>query len=57
MLLDNVYNRYSIRKRKPGSKNFMCLDEFAEICRKGEMFDLNIVEKDIYLAFNLSMMT
>eukprot|EP00828_Plagiopyla_frontata_P005843 TRINITY_DN12435_c0_g5_i1.p3 TRINITY_DN12435_c0_g5~~TRINITY_DN12435_c0_g5_i1.p3 ORF type:complete len:132 (-),score=30.67 TRINITY_DN12435_c0_g5_i1:79-474(-) len=35
----------------------MCLEEFAEICRKGEMFDLNIAEKDVYLAFNLSMMT
>ena len=35
----------------------MSLEEFLEICKKGEMFELNIVEKEIYLAFNLSMMT
>ena len=46
-----------MRKRKPGQRNFMCLEEFVEICHKGEMFDLNIAEKEIYLAFNLSMMT
>lgn len=48
----------------------MCLEELYEICRKAELFDLNIVERDVFMvkiiiifvfifskAFNLSMMT
>ena len=29
----------------------MCLEELYEICRKAELFDLNIVERDVYMVF------
>eukprot|EP00828_Plagiopyla_frontata_P019188 TRINITY_DN24542_c0_g1_i1.p1 TRINITY_DN24542_c0_g1~~TRINITY_DN24542_c0_g1_i1.p1 ORF type:complete len:257 (-),score=58.21 TRINITY_DN24542_c0_g1_i1:72-842(-) len=56
-MLEHIYLKYSVKKKKPGQKNFMCLEELYEICRKAELFDLNVVERDVFMAFNLSMMT
>ncbi|CAD8165096.1 unnamed protein product [Paramecium pentaurelia] len=55
-LLNYVYNRYSIKKVKPGQKKFMCLDELHEICGQAGLFDEKFVDRDADLAFNLSMM-
>lgn len=56
-VLDNVYMRYSVRKVKPGQKKFMCVEEFHDIFRTSNLLDENFVERDIYLAFNMAMMT
>lgn len=55
--LDNIYFRYSVKKVKPGQKKFMCLEEFYEMFKHANLLDENFVERDIYLAFNLAMMT
>lgn len=56
-VLENVYLKYSVKKKKPGQKNFMCLDELSDICKHCNLYDENFVERDMQLAFNLSMMT
>jgi len=55
--LDNIYARFSIKKVKPGQRKFMCIEEFHDIYRQANLLDENFVERDIYLAFNLGMMT
>ena len=35
----------------------MCLDEFHDIAGRAGFYDLNYVERDVNLAFNLAMMT
>ena len=55
--LNLIYLKYAVKKVKPGQKPFMCLDEFHDISSHAGFFDLNCVERDVNLAFNLSMMT
>lgn len=35
----------------------MCLDELNDICKSLGLYDENFGEKDMNMAFNLSMMT
>lgn len=35
----------------------MCLEEINDICKIANLYNENFVERDAYLAFNLSMMT
>ena len=56
-VLDNVYSRYSVKKVKPGMKKFMCLEEFYDIFKHANLLDENFVERDVYISFNLAMMT
>ena len=35
----------------------MCLEELMDICKNCNLYDENFVERDVSLAFNLSMMT
>lgn len=35
----------------------MCLDELKDICGRANIYDENFVDRDVNLAFNLSMMT
>jgi len=35
----------------------MCLEEINDICKNANLYNENFVERDAYLAFNLSMMT
>jgi len=35
----------------------MCLEEVGDICKNSNIYDENFVERDAFLAFNLSMMT
>lgn len=49
-VVNSVYMRYSTKKVKPGQKNFMCLDEFHEICNTAGFFDENFVERDANLV-------
>ncbi|CAD8171615.1 unnamed protein product [Paramecium pentaurelia] len=55
-LLNHLYNKYSVKKVKPGQKKFMCLDEIHEICSQANLYDERFVERDADNAFNLSMM-
>ena len=34
----------------------MCLEELYEICRKAELFDLNIVEKDVFAVLKIVLL-
>ena len=35
----------------------MCLEEGTDICKMANIYDETFVERDLFLAFNLSMMT
>ncbi len=56
-VLEEVYKKFSVKKVKPGQKSFMCLDEINDICKMANLYDENFVERDAFIAFNLSMMT
>lgn len=56
-ILDTIYNKYSEKKVRPGEKKFMCLEELIDMCKHADLFDENFVERDVNLAFNMSMMT
>lgn len=48
--------RNSSKKVKPGQPPFMCLDELKDICNKANLYDENFVDRDVNMAFGLSMM-
>ncbi len=48
---------FSVKKKKPGEKNFMCLDELKDICNRCSLFDDTFVERDMMVDFNTSMWT
>ncbi|CAD8201706.1 unnamed protein product [Paramecium pentaurelia] len=54
-LLQNIYNKYSIKITKLGQKKFMSLDKFQQICCKAGL--LKDEQKEQNLAFNQSIMT
>jgi hypothetical protein len=56
-IIENIYKKYSVKKVKPGQKNFMSLDELNDICKGLNLYDETFVERDMNFAFNLSMMT
>jgi hypothetical protein len=35
----------------------MCLDELKDVCNRANLYDENFVDRDVNLAFNLSMLT
>ena len=45
----------SKKKVKPGQPPFMCLEELRDVCNKLNLYDENFVDRDVNLAFNLSM--
>lgn len=55
--MDIIYNKFSGKKKKPGEKNFMSLEEFLFFCKSANIYSENFVERDVQLAFNMSMMT
>lgn len=44
-------------KVKPGNKAFMCLAEFKSVIERIGIAGSLILERDMFLAFNCSMMT
>ncbi len=49
---------YSGKKALPGEKKFMCVEELMEMTKKAELcLDETFQEVDVYVSFNLSMMT
>eukprot|EP00359_Climacostomum_virens_P009598 CAMPEP_0204913250 /NCGR_PEP_ID=MMETSP1397-20131031/11196_1 /ASSEMBLY_ACC=CAM_ASM_000891 /TAXON_ID=49980 /ORGANISM="Climacostomum Climacostomum virens, Strain Stock W-24" /LENGTH=869 /DNA_ID=CAMNT_0052084449 /DNA_START=77 /DNA_END=2683 /DNA_ORIENTATION=- len=56
-ILDNIWSRFSIRLKKPGQKNFMCLEEFTDICTTSGLVNEFFVAREIDVCYNLAMMT
>jgi hypothetical protein len=56
-ILDSIWTRFSIRLRKPGQKNFMCLEEFTDICTTSGLVNEYFVAREIDVCYNLAMMT
>ncbi|CAD8076826.1 unnamed protein product [Paramecium sonneborni] len=56
-VIDYVYMHNSQKKVKPGQAPFMCLDELKDVCNTANLYDENFVERDVNLAFCLSMLT
>jgi NLR family CARD domain-containing protein 3 len=57
IMLKQLYSQFSIRKVKPGQKNFMSLEEFNDMVVKSEVLNENFTAREIGIAFNLAMMT
>ena len=56
-VLKAVYSRYSVKKVKPGQKNFMSLEELSDICQQADLLTESFSTREIFLAFNLAMMS
>lgn len=56
-ILDNIWTRFSVRLKKPGQKNFMCLEEFSDICTNSGLINEFFVAREIDVCYNLAMMT
>ena len=56
-ILQDLYSKYSGAKSKPGMKKFVSLEELQRLATEAAILDDNLVERDIVVAYNLSMMT
>jgi hypothetical protein len=56
-ILENLYRKLGCNSQKPGTKAFMSLGEFKQLCQSGGMFEDSFAEKEGNLSFNLSMQT
>ena len=57
-IVNKLYEMYSGKKCLPGEKRFMSVEELMEMGKKAELIlDETFQEVDIYISFNLSMMT
>lgn len=52
-----LYKKYSGMKTKPGMKKFTCIEELQKLATDAAILNDNLVDRDIVVAFNLSMMT
>ena len=39
LMLKQIYEKYSVKKVKPGEKKFMCLGELVEILKRAGIFE------------------
>jgi hypothetical protein len=56
-ILESIWSRFSVRMKKPGQKNFMCLEEFIDICTNSGLINEYFVAREIDVCYNLAMMT
>ncbi|CAI2379577.1 unnamed protein product [Moneuplotes crassus] len=56
-LLQEVYNNYSGRFKKPGEQTFMSLVEFENLWEHSGLQNDNFANRDVYVCFNLAMQT
>ena len=56
-ILQGLYKRYSGLKSKPGQKKFTSLEELNKLATDSQILNDNLVDRDVTIAFNLSMMT
>lgn len=52
-----LYRKYSGMKTKPGQRKFTCVDEINKLVTDAELLNDTLVERDIVVLFNQSMMT
>ena len=57
VVLDTIYQRFSIRKSKPGLPKFMCLEEFTDLCTQAGLINENFVAREVGTSFSLSQTT
>lgn len=53
----SLYRKYSGMKTKPGMKKFTCIEELQKLATDAGILNDNLVDRDIVIAYNLSMMT
>lgn len=56
-VVQSFYKKYSGLKTKPGQKKFSCLEEINRLVSEAQLLNDNFVDRDIVVAFNMSMMT
>jgi len=56
-VVQSFFKKYSGMKTKPGQRKFSCLEEMNKLATDANLFSDNLVERDIVVFFNLSMMT
>lgn len=56
-MADHVYRKFSSKKVLPGQRRFMSLEELFDICKRAELINDKFVEREVNLAYNLSMIT
>ena len=56
-ILDAVYQRFSVRKSKPGQPKFMCQEEFMDLCNQAGLVSDLLVARDVGACFCLAQMT
>ena len=56
-IIQSVYKKYSGAKTKPGLKKFMCLEELFKLVNDAQLLNDRLVDRDISVFFNVSMMT
>lgn len=56
-VVQSFFRKYSGMKTKPGYKKFSCLDELNKLAVDAGILNDNLVDRDIVVFFNMSMMT
>jgi len=56
-IAQSLYKKYSGMKTKPGMKKFACIEELQKLAVDAGILNDNLVDRDIVICFNLSMMT
>lgn len=56
-IFTELYKKNSKMKVKPGNKPFMCLGQFRSLIERIGIAGSLVIERDIFLSFNCSMMT
>jgi hypothetical protein len=54
-VFDHIFNRFSGKHKKPGEKNFMCVDEFEAFIYESGLINDSLAAREINSIFNLSM--
>lgn len=56
-IMQGLYRKYSGMKTKPGMKKFTCVEELQKLAVDAAILNDTLVDRDIVVAFNLSMIT
>jgi hypothetical protein len=56
-IVKSFFKKYSGLKTKPGQAKFCCLEELVLIAKEAQILDDNLVDRDLIVIFNQSMMT
>lgn len=56
-IVQALFRKYSGLKTKPGQAKFTCLEELNNLAKDAQILDDNLVDRDLIVIFNQSMMT